>query len=318
MGRKKMPLGERLKHYCFVLNLCRFLQIKPRGYQLQKALAQLPKDLGSKDDKRNDKWDRYFYYPDNKTLSADTLTQIEAKFKQCHNILNEPFWEILSAPNQDAAFYYDFLLKTPAAIKKILFDRKRPYELKTNLSPRDFRVVTKQKNLTGLASLLALIKLHQLGAIFISQILALLLEVMLLLKICSTTKPINVVAKECFELTITFMLGDTKDTEKILNINTKFHYLRHLRQLSRIIRTLCLYGSSENEAVLAYWLLRANHEEVISDFSLVDKGVALTENAHGILWALNHAMADVNTRDKSHLQFIFNLFTSDRQLEDQN
>jgi hypothetical protein len=318
MGRKLMPLGERLKHYCYLLNLCRHLRIEPCGYQLQKSLQQLPKDLGDKTKLRNNKWDRYFNYPKNKTPNLETMTLIAEKLEHGQYILHEPFWVIISSVNQGKDYYYEFLIKSPLSIKKLLFSNENPYKLKERITPRTFRAITKQKSTLALAVLLSLIKLHQLGAIYVSQIITLVLEVILLLRVCSTIQPIDLVSVECYELVITFIHGESEAAKNLLSDEDKYQYRKQQRELSRIIRTLCLYGGSANEPVLAYWLLRANDEDIINDFALIDKGVVLTENAHGILWVLNHAMADVNTRDKIHLQFIFNLFTSDRQLEDQN
>jgi hypothetical protein len=196
MGRKKMPLSERLKYYCYLLNVCRRAHINPCGYQLQKALGQLPKDLNDDSNIRNNKWDRYFHYPTNKTPNAQSLLLVSTKFKQCNYILNEPLWEVLSERKDEPNFYIDFLLKTPPAIKVILFDKKNPYCLKTNLNLRDFQVITKHRSLTALAALLSLVKLHQHGSICIPQILALVLEIMSLLTICSISAPLDLIPEK--------------------------------------------------------------------------------------------------------------------------
>ncbi|KGJ89609.1 hypothetical protein ND2E_3800 [Colwellia psychrerythraea] len=311
-----MSISERLKYFCYVVNVCRSAHIKPCGYQLQKALAQLPKDLNDSDI-RNNKWDRYFSYPTNKTPNAQTLLLISTKFKQCNYILDEPFWEVLSELKDEPKFYIDFLLKTPPTIRGILFDKRNPYTIKTNLNPRDFQVITKQRSLTALAVLLSLIKLHQHGFICISHITALVLEILSLLTICSISAPLDLIPKESYDLIVKFMLGNSELADNLLDTKTASEHIKRLEYLSTVIRTMCLYGSSANESVLVYWLLKADEKEIKQDFENIRKGVALTDNTHGILCVLNQTMADVKTniRDKTHLQFMFDLFTSNRQLE---
>ena len=155
---------------------------------------------------------------------------ISRKFKQCNYILNEPFWNIFSDLKGETEFYHDFLLKTPPAIKKILFDKRNPYNLKTNLTPRDFRAITKLRNLTALAALLSLVKLHQQGFIFVSHITTLILEVMTLLTICSTREPLDLNSEEIYALVIRFMLGNTEFADKLLDTKTAPEHIKHLER----------------------------------------------------------------------------------------
>ena len=80
MGRKKNTPGYRLKYYCYMLNVANEAQLEPIGYQLQKALDLLPKNLNWQSKARDTKWDKYYYYPNGKAPGEHSLKQIQDKY----------------------------------------------------------------------------------------------------------------------------------------------------------------------------------------------------------------------------------------------
>lgn len=307
MGRKKNPLGYRLKYYCYMLNVADEARIAPIGYQLQKALDLLPKSSNQKPKARDTKWDKYFYYPNGKTPSEQALKQIQEKYPRSTYILELPLWQLLEKEQAPVSFYIDFLLKMPANIKKLIFSKANPYKLKDSLSILTTRSILRMGDYHALGCLLALSKVEDFDKIHLSCAMK-ERQIIQLLMLCCQGSPFQRVASELFEIVIQYQLEHYEKLSENDLISMQSMFVTHTENLAyaeSLLRPLTLYITNHQRAELMYWLIQSNDLEVLADIEKYYTDKPLTTGGQGLLWVIERLSYKARGLMKTRLEFLY-------------
>lgn len=287
MGRKKNTVGHHLKHYCYILNVAFEANIKPCGYQLQKALGQLPKQT-EKEGNRNNKYDRYFCYG-NKTPSLNTLQEIQAKYPRSSYILELSFWDIFDGNNSSMSFYEEQLIKMPAQIKKHLFSTYAPDQLKKIITRRNINSIERIGTPHALACLLALYRLNG------NKEKKLRLEgeitdaVCHLMGMCCIQAPLDKISGEIIEAVCRFLNEKLEAPDDYIILPSRERFIYYIQNLSAVFEGLRWWHITEgkhDEIELMYWLLQCNDLTLVGDYCRVSKNLPINDSDEGLLWLL--------------------------------
>jgi hypothetical protein len=287
MGRKKNTVGHHLKHYCYTLNLADEAEIEPCGYQLQKALGQLPKQIG-KEGTRNNKYDRYFYYGD-KTSGPITLQEIQAKYPKSSYILDLPFWELFDNNNSPISFYEDQLIKMPADIKKHLFSAYSPDKLKKIITHRNINSIERIGTPHALASILALYRLNESKESVLRVEGGVIGALEHLLEMCCIQAPLDKILGELIEAVGRFLnekIDHPDDYIILASRETFIYYVTIFKSVVVGLRRWHITEGKSDEIELMYWLLQCNDVVVIDDYDKICKKLPINHTDKGILWLL--------------------------------
>lgn len=316
MGRKKNSIGHHLKYYCYMLNIVQEANIELSGYHLQSALNLLPKQLKEKPKYRNNKWDRYFIYG-GKSPSPDTLEDIKKMFPKSDYILELPLWDIFDNHKQPEHFYYEFLLKSPASIKRHIFKKSSPYQLKKSLSSRVITAIVRIGNSHALACLLALAILSHYKSIQVPSRIALPITIEDLLKGCCIQSPLDKIKAELHDAVTGLLHGydlmptdfDIFETKKVFLSQTQ-----NLMSVFTILLTWHITEGKNSEKELVFWLLKSDDKKVLNDMQRVQSKLPIFMKQLGLLWLFEQMMYQSNGLMKARLAFLCDEFKEPKAL----
>ena len=287
-----------------MLNVAEEAGVKPRGYQLQKALELLPSQLNQENEHRKTKWDRYFYFKD-KTPSEDTLTEIQKRFKRSNDILTLPLWALFDFKLHSHDLVYDMLLKMPSNIKRHLFQLHSPYVIKREISSRAIEAIERIGTEHALACLIGLEvnkdfylypNKHIKGAI------------MRLLKRCCLIPPLNKIKAELYDEIVKYIIApnDTPNDSMILESRECFlTEVSNLKIIYRFLQELHITEEKINELELSYWLVKGNISEIIEDCRRINNKLPLIKKEDGLLWVFESMMFQSKGLMKDRLTFLY-------------
>jgi hypothetical protein len=299
MGRKKKTLGHHLKYYCYILNVADEARIKPCGYQLQKALGQLPKKT-DKVQVRNNKYDRYFYFG-KKAPGLDTFKDIHAKYPQSSYILQLPIWEIFDEANQHEQFYNDLLIKMPAQIKKHIYPQYNPYQLKQIITHRNISSIERIGTVDALTSLLALFRLDEFKEIEVFTEISVEDNINRLMKMCCMQSPLDKIPGEIFEAVVAFLNRNYTAPDDYIVLTSRERFIYQIKNLRTVFEALLRWNIAEhkkNEIELMYWLLHCDENKFVEDYNRIIKKLPLNPGMNGLLWLLKKM--SIKTRGLIH------------------
>lgn len=310
MGRKKNSIGHQLKYYCYMLNVADEACVKPRGYQLQRALGLLPAQLGKEKGHRNNKWDRYFYFKD-KTPSKPTLNQIQKRFKRSNFIFTLPLWEIMDTPYHACESIITLLLKMPVNIKRHLFQLHSPYEIKIEISSRAIEAIERIGTEDALACLLGLFTLEVNKRIYLGINENIEGSIERLLKRCCLRPPLDKIKGQLHDEIVKYINTpyDIPNDYIILESQERFLYqVKNLKIVFNALQKMHITERKTTELELTYWLMKGNDAEILADLERINKKLPLMNKNEGLLWIFQHMMYQTKGMMKNRIAFLYDFF----------